>query len=72
MKILIFTGNLAAYQGIGLMLEAFVLLRQRRTDVLIRIVTNDDFRPYAPIAQKLGIEDCIEFVCSDFDALPAK
>ena len=57
MKILIFTGHLAAYQGIDLILEAFALLRQRRTDVLIRIVTNDDFRPNAPIARKLGIEN---------------
>lgn len=72
MKILIFTGNLAAYQSIDLMLEAFALLQQRRTDVLIQIVTNDNFRPCAPIARKLGIEDCFELVCSYFDALPGE
>ena len=71
-KVLIFTGNLAAYQGIELMLEAFALLRQRRNDVLLRIVTNDDFRPYAPLARKLVIENDIEVASSDFDALPGE
>lgn len=71
-KVLIFTGNLAAYQGIELMLEAFALLRQRRNDVLLRIVTNDDFRPYAPLARKLDIEKDIEIAGSDFDALPGE
>ena len=71
-KVLIFTGNLAAYQGIDLMLEAFALLRGRRKDVLLRIVTNDDFHPYAPLARKLEIEDDIEIASSDFDALPGE
>jgi len=71
-KVLIFTGNLAAYQGVELMLEAFALLRQRRDDVLLRIVTNDDFRPYAPLARKLEIENDIEIAGSDFDALPGE
>lgn len=71
-KVLIFTGNLAAYQGIELMLEAFALLRQRRNDILLRIVTNDDFRPYAHLAGKLGIENDIEIASSEFGALPGE
>jgi glycosyltransferase involved in cell wall biosynthesis len=69
-KILIFTGNLAAYQGIELMLEAFALLRWRRNDILLRIITNDDFRPYVPLAQKLEVESDIEVLDSDFSMLP--
>jgi len=71
-KVLIFTGNLAAYQGIDLMLEAFALLRQRRNDVLLRIVTNGDFHPYAPLARKHGIENDIEITSTDFDSLPGE
>ena len=69
-KILVFTGNLAAYQGIDLMLEAFARLRGRRGDVLLRIITKDDFSTYVPLANRLGIENDIEIVQSDFDALP--
>lgn len=71
-KILIFTGNLSAYQGIDLMLEAFALLRRRRNDVLLRIVTKDGFQPYVSLARKLGIEDDIEIARSDFDTLPGE
>jgi len=71
-KVLIFTGNLAAYQGIELMLEAFALLRHRRDDVLLRIVTSDNFCPYAPLARKLKIENDIEIADSDFSALPGE
>ena len=71
-KVLLFTGNLASYQRIDLMLEAFAILRRRRKDVLLRIVTNDDFHPYAQLARKLEIEDDIELASSDFDALPGE
>jgi glycosyltransferase involved in cell wall biosynthesis len=69
-SIAIFTGNLAGYQGIELMLQAFALLRQRRDDILLRIVTDDDFGRYASLVRELGIEQDLEVARADFASLP--
>lgn len=69
-SVLIFTGNLAGYQGIELMLQAFAHLRRRRGDIRLRIVSDDDFGGYAPLVRELGIEQDLELVPSDFASLP--
>lgn len=69
-KVLIFTGNLASYQGIELMLSAFAELRQRRKDILLRIITDDDFQGYRAQVDRLAIADAVEVKRVDFDLLP--
>lgn len=69
-KVLIFTGNLAAYQGIELMLQAFRKVLDQQPDTSLRIVTNDSFAPYQALAHKLKIGDNIEIVPSDYQNLP--
>lgn len=56
----IFTGNLAPYQGMDLLLEAFAVLRARQADVRLMIVTDSSFAPFEALAQRLGVRDAIE------------
>ncbi len=70
-KTLIFTGNLAGYQGIDLMLKAFRHVLSRVADVRLMIATESSFAPYEDLACELGIRDRITLVASPaFDDLP--
>ena len=69
-KILIFTGNLAPYQGIDLMLVAFAAVCRERDDALLHIVSGDTFQPYEELAEKLGIRDRIRLIPDAFAVLP--
>ncbi len=71
-KRIIFTGNLAAYQGIDVLLEAFAEVARRRSDVQLVIATDADFAAYAPTARRLAIDDRIDVLAAPgFDRLPA-
>jgi glycosyltransferase involved in cell wall biosynthesis len=59
-RTVIFTGNLAPYQGVDLMIEAFARLRTRRADVRLMIVTDSSFDPFEALAWRLGVRDAIE------------
>ena len=61
-RTLIFTGNLAAYQGIDLLLRAFRRVLDRRSDVRLQIVTREAFEPYEPLARALGIRESIDVI----------
>jgi glycosyltransferase involved in cell wall biosynthesis len=63
-RTLIFTGNLAEYQGIDLLLRAFALVAPKIADVRLRIATNSRFDPYEPLARELGIRDRIDILAS--------
>lgn len=67
---LIFTGNLASYQGIDLLLEAFQRVRSQRDDVRLRIVTDSSFDPYEARARELGVRESIELVQAEFERIP--
>jgi glycosyltransferase involved in cell wall biosynthesis len=69
-KRLVFAGNLAAYQGIDLLLQAFREIVSRRPQVLLLLVTDSDFDPYEALARALGIRGSIEIVRSDYVSLP--
>jgi glycosyltransferase involved in cell wall biosynthesis len=69
-KILIFTGNLASYQGIELMLQAFRQVLNQRQNVYLRIVSNSRFDDYEALANGLGIREHIDILPSDFHSLP--
>ena len=58
-RTVIFAGNLAPYQGVDLLLEAFARLRARRPDVRLMIVTDSPFDSFEPLARRLGVRDGI-------------
>ncbi len=51
----IFAGNLAPYQGVDLMLEAFAQLHGRLPMARLMIVTDSPFTPYEALARRLGV-----------------
>jgi glycosyltransferase involved in cell wall biosynthesis len=67
---LIFTGNLAPYQGIDLLLMALKKVLNRRSDVRLKIVTESSFEQYDALARELGISDSIELVRAQFEDIP--
>ena len=69
-RTVIFTGNLAPYQGVNLMLEAFALLHARRGDVRLMIVTDSPFAPFEPLARRLGVVDAVDLRPATFPQQP--
>jgi glycosyltransferase involved in cell wall biosynthesis len=69
-KVIVFAGNLAAYQGIELLLRAFARVRQDEPAARLRLLTDGDFNPMRPLAEKLGIASSIETLTVDYAALP--
>ena len=69
-KVLVYAGNLAPYQRIDLLLEAFGEVLAERRDVRLMIVSNSDFAEYEPLAIRLGIRRDIDIVPSDISTLP--
>ena len=70
-RTLIFTGNLAEYQGIDLLLRAYGQVAPRISDVRLRIASDSSFGPYESLARELGIRERIDLVPSPpFDDLP--
>jgi glycosyltransferase involved in cell wall biosynthesis len=67
---IIFTGNLAPYQGIELMLEAFKFVRARRDDVRLTIATEDGFERYERRAAELGVREHIDVRRVAFSEVP--
>jgi glycosyltransferase involved in cell wall biosynthesis len=67
---LIFTGNLAPYQGIDLMLQALRKVLNRRSDVRLKIVTESSFAHYDALARELGVAGSIEVVRAQFEEIP--
>lgn len=67
----IFTGNLAPYQGVDLMLEAFALLYARRADVRLMIVTDSSFTPFEALARRLGVRAAVDLRRATFPQQPA-
>lgn len=67
----IFTGNLAPYQGVDLLLEAFAKLHARRGDVRLMIVTESPFTPFEALAERLGIRTAVDVRRATFPQQPA-
>lgn len=67
---LIFTGNLAPYQGIDLMLLALRKVLDQRGDVRLKIVTESSFEQYDALARQLGILSSIDVVPAPFEEVP--
>ena len=69
-KTLIFTGNLAPYQGIDLLLRSFREVLNIRQDVRLVIISDSSLNDYEPLADTLKIREHIEVISSDFLSLP--
>ena len=67
----IFTGNLADYQGVDLLLKAFAMLHARRAGVRLMIVSDSSFAPFEPLAQELGIRAAVDVRQVSFPQQPA-
>jgi len=61
-RLITFTGNLARYQRIDLLLRAFRRVTEKREDARLRIVTESDFSPYEKLAEAEGIRDRIDVI----------
>ncbi len=69
-KTIVFAGNLAAYQGIDQLLDAFGRLRARRSDVRLALVVESITDPRIPLAKRPELRDHVDLVVSDFASLP--
>jgi glycosyltransferase involved in cell wall biosynthesis len=67
---LLYTGTLAAYQDIDLLLEALAELRRRRPEARLVLATQSPLDVVAPLAERLGLHDAIDVVPDDFATLP--
>ena len=67
---LIYTGTLAPYQDVDVLLEAFAVARRSRADLRLCMAVSSPFDSYEPLARKLGIRDAIEIIPDSFEDLP--
>jgi len=67
---LVYAGNLAAYQGFELLLEAFARARATRKDLRLRVITEDPLNGYAVLAASLGVRDAIDVSSVELSDLP--
>ncbi len=69
---LIYTGTLAPYQDVDLLLEAFALARRTRKDLRLCFSVSSPFDPYEAQAQRLGVRHAIDVVPDGFAELPTR
>jgi glycosyltransferase involved in cell wall biosynthesis len=69
---LIYTGTLAPYQNIDLLLEAFARARQVRRDLRLCFSVSSSFDPYEAVARRLGVREAIEVLPDGFGELPQR
>lgn len=67
---IIFTGNLALYQGVDLLLRAFADLLRQRKDVQLVVVSNDQRDAFEQLARDAGVLGHIDFLDADLERLP--
>jgi glycosyltransferase involved in cell wall biosynthesis len=68
---LVFTGNLARYQGIDFMLAAFRKVLDHRADVRLTMVTTAPFGAYEARARELGVRQAIDLVEAPLERVPS-
>ena len=68
--VLAYAGNLAPYQGIDKLLEAFRSVLIDRPAARLRILTDCSFNPYEALARRLGVRESIELRSVPVATLP--
>lgn len=69
---LIYTGTLAQYQDVDLLLEAFARARHVRHDLRLCFSVSSSFEPYEAKARRLGVREAIEVLPDRFAELPLR
>ena len=69
---LIYSGTLAPYQDIDLLLDAFARARRVRKDLRLCFSVSSSFEPYEAQAKRLDIREAIEVIDDGFDELPGR
>lgn len=72
LKRIVFAGNLAKYQGIDYLLQAFRIVLETRRDVRLVMVTESPTEEFAREAAVLGLLDWIELAPSELSRLPSQ
>jgi glycosyltransferase involved in cell wall biosynthesis len=67
---LIYTGNLAAYQGIDLMLRAFRKILDQRPDVKLKIITSSSIEPYSKMITEMRLQNNLVIEDADYFDIP--
>lgn len=67
---LIYTGTLAPYQDVDVLLEAFAVAYRSRPHLRLSMAVSSPFHNYEALARKLGIREAIELVPDNFEQLP--
>jgi len=67
---LLFTGNLAQYQGVDLMLKAFTLLARQLANVRLVVATASDHRAFERLAAANGVLGRVDFLEPRLEELP--
>jgi glycosyltransferase involved in cell wall biosynthesis len=63
---IIYSGTLAPYQDVGLLLEAFARARRVRSDLRLVFSVSSSFSVYEPQAVRLGIRESLDLIMDDF------
>ena len=70
-KTLVFAGNLASYQGIELMLDAFRLVLEKRPAARLNIVSQNSFEPFEERCRDMNLRHAIDLDRVSFEDVPA-
>ena len=69
-NVVAFAGNLAPYQRLDLLLQAFALVLQAEPGARLRLLTDGDFTALRALAEALGVASRVEVMAVDYAALP--
>ncbi len=67
---IIYSGTLAPYQDVDLLLEAFARAWRTRPDLRLVFSVSSSFRTYSAHVTRLGIRDAVEVIPDNFELLP--
>lgn len=70
--VMAYAGNLAPFQGVDKLLEAFRTVLEARPGARLRIFTDSSFEPYEKLARGLQVRKRIEMRSVPFEHLPAE
>lgn len=69
---IIYSGTVAPYQDVELLLDAFARAWRARNDLRLVFSVSSSFRAYAPHVARLGIRDAVEVIPDSFEELPLR
>lgn len=69
---LIYSGTLAPYQDVDILLDAFARAWRMRGDLRLVFSVSSTFKPYLSQVNRLGIKDAVEVIPDNFEELPSR